>query len=832
MSTAARHLKALEKVLLGIRGKCDEKLDQLQEEFVEHQEWLRKTIADTKESKDGLGLVCPPTNRKAKRTTSKIQNEDNKENVDNGKIERPFKVSKHKAEESQSSNENEQEEASKKDAKKSRGKSISGKSKQQESANDGQDLSSLDKKDLSKLKVVQLRAELQARGLPTTGLKDELVAKLASALEAEQADKFETVLVGQDIIPRVGMRVRHVSGKSHKSSRGLAGTIEIIPGRGALKPDERSVSVRWDADLTDVRGPYYTGEPCDRGSGIGTPKFDLICIEAVNLAMEQEEQEQVENVHMEEVVESKVKDDGNKEAIQKEDAEEKDEEGEEDEELVIDPEDDKDNDCMDLQVSSVPNEQTNNPIVLDDLQIDEMDEELSAPVVEQKNSEKEEEVAKEPEAKEKEKRSSETRLSGTKRTSDGKAKAEEPKEEEESKQSSSAQALQQRLEACKQAWAAHQVSSSSNGYSESTPSKKQAVEGKKPVVLEVTKYSTPSKQQKPDPHTGLCAMETGGSLCTSAKKAARPPDIGQVNESVQQFRAIISRINAEKGITSYETPSHSSNLPPRASLNNNKPVEDSAEKANRVITWPQQQRPVVLKHVELKSSSPAVKAQRLTEERLSAHIKSAGKQDMMHAFQSSNEDPRAASARLDAAQRQQRAAENRARIEEEAKKKAQEQERRRKELENKRIEAERIAAERRQKEAQQQQERLEAAKRRAQEDEERKLRAIREQQELEERKRQERERAEQAERERQERERQEKERQEKERQERERQEKERAAAAAAAAAAKAKPAVPSFSQSNQPSSASKGGILGALGKVVGNVFGTGMQQEAPKPAEK
>ena len=339
--------------------------------------------------------------------------------MDNGKIERPFKVSKHKAEESQSSNENEQEEASKKDAKKSRGKSVSGKSKQQEAANDGQDLSSLDKKDLSKLKVVQLRAELQARGLPTTGLKDELVAKLISALEAEQADKFETVLVGQDIIPRVGMRVRHVSGKSHKSSRGLAGTIEIIPGRGALKPDERSVSVRWDADLTDVRGPYYTGEPCDRGSGIGTPKFDLICIEAVNLALEQEEeQEQVEDVHVEEVVESKVKGDGNNEATQKEDAQEK-EVGEEEEELIVDPEDDNDNDCMDLQVSSVPNEQTNNPIVLDDLQIDEIDEEPSAPVVEEKKGEKEVAVVKEPEPKEEEKRSSETRLSGTKRTSDG-----------------------------------------------------------------------------------------------------------------------------------------------------------------------------------------------------------------------------------------------------------------------------------------------------------------------------------------------------------------------------------------------------------------------------
>jgi hypothetical protein len=93
--------------------------------------------------------------------------------------------------------------------------------------------------------------------------------------------KTVEMVVGKDVSPFVGMRVRHISGKDHRSSRGQLGTIEIIPGRGALKADERSVSVRWDADKSDVRGPYYTGEPCDRGSGIGTEKFDLTTLQEV-----------------------------------------------------------------------------------------------------------------------------------------------------------------------------------------------------------------------------------------------------------------------------------------------------------------------------------------------------------------------------------------------------------------------------------------------------------------------------------------------------------------------------------------------------------------------
>ena len=40
---------------------------------------------------------------------------------------------------------------------------------------------------LAELKVVELRAELSKRGLPTTGNKAELVARLQQAVEAEKA---------------------------------------------------------------------------------------------------------------------------------------------------------------------------------------------------------------------------------------------------------------------------------------------------------------------------------------------------------------------------------------------------------------------------------------------------------------------------------------------------------------------------------------------------------------------------------------------------------------------------------------------------------------------
>jgi hypothetical protein len=106
-------------------------------------------------------------------------------------------------------------------------------------------------------------------------------AGLSTGNAQQTVDESAKMAVGKDISPYVGMRVRHAAGKDHKSSRGLLGTIEIIPGRGYLRPDERSVSVRWDADTMDVRGPYYTGEPVEDEAGVVTEKFELVAAEDV-----------------------------------------------------------------------------------------------------------------------------------------------------------------------------------------------------------------------------------------------------------------------------------------------------------------------------------------------------------------------------------------------------------------------------------------------------------------------------------------------------------------------------------------------------------------------
>ena len=62
MAATAKHLKQLEAILLGIRKAGDEKLAQLNSEFLDQQEWLRKAVVDTKESKcvrhQSRSLVC------------------------------------------------------------------------------------------------------------------------------------------------------------------------------------------------------------------------------------------------------------------------------------------------------------------------------------------------------------------------------------------------------------------------------------------------------------------------------------------------------------------------------------------------------------------------------------------------------------------------------------------------------------------------------------------------------------------------------------------------------------------------------------------------------
>jgi len=60
MAATVKHLKQFEKIFLGIRDSADEKLAHLKSEFLDHQEWLRKAVVDTKESKYGRP-PGPPT---------------------------------------------------------------------------------------------------------------------------------------------------------------------------------------------------------------------------------------------------------------------------------------------------------------------------------------------------------------------------------------------------------------------------------------------------------------------------------------------------------------------------------------------------------------------------------------------------------------------------------------------------------------------------------------------------------------------------------------------------------------------------------------------------
>eukprot|EP00961_Rhodomonas_salina_P012774 172163-Rhodomonas_salina.1 len=224
MSTAgARHVKALEKVFLGISSSCDEKLQQLESEFRDHQDWLAKTITDTRESKDALGLVCPPTTRKAIKTAGRFAQEEDKENVSNNgntsKQNRNGKRSNRTTQEPEENSlavfdpEGETEPAEQPPAKHAKPsvtktKELKPESKPEPKASAANDtVSSVPgKKELSKLKVVDLRAELQKKGLSSTGLKDDLVSRLAAAYEVEASMNLPPVFVGKDVMPTLGMR--------------------------------------------------------------------------------------------------------------------------------------------------------------------------------------------------------------------------------------------------------------------------------------------------------------------------------------------------------------------------------------------------------------------------------------------------------------------------------------------------------------------------------------------------------------------------------------------------------------------------------------------------
>jgi len=721
---------------------------------------------------------------------------------------------------------------------------------------------------------VQLKEELQKRGMPTAGKKDELITRLASAMDTKdrqsEVKKVVEFVVGKDVSPYVGMRVRHESGKDHRSSKGLLGTIEIIPGRGALKPDERSVSVRWDADMSDVRGPYYTGEPCDRGSGIGTEKFDLTTLQEVCEDAKVGEQDAAQH---DEVL------DDTKPALVPEEATEEaaplviqglQHDGM-DEEVVAHDDGNVVDDCSHgADVALAAANAAQHPVVVFEQDTQRLPSPVSMSVNEDEDTGK---------------------LSGSKRKSDGEANDDDGKATEgediaaaSPTATASVQALQQRLNQCKQAWT-QRISTDVQSPSPAPPkvlrtpvvAKKDVAKEEPEVESQAEEHSRPvrsTRNSSAKKAAAVCtpakevstpaaaassnkkargmptAMEPGASLCSSAKKAAQPVGpSNQPHESVQHFRAIISRINAEKGLVDFSASSSgAAALPPRAATTSKLPgaytsaasvtaarEEAASLQATKPVTWP----PPPLKPTGVKlTDATEGKSGRLTSERLSAHIKLEGKHSMMQSFAASpavsasangsrGVAPEASSESIndagkkvmDAAARQNRAAENRARMEEEIKRKAADQERRRKDLEMKRLEAEKIAKDRRDKEAKEQQDRLDAAKRRAQDEEERRIKAVQEQ---EDRKRQERERAEV----------QEKERLDRELKDRQIKEQERITfeSAAAAAAATKKPSVPVFAgTSSKAPNGTGSSFFGAIGSVFKGVLGTPGTGDAAAP---
>lgn len=52
-----------------------------------------------------------------------------------------------------------------------------------------------------------------------------------AAAPPPSAWSLKSGIVGRDVLPYVGMRVRHLLATKHEFSRGLLGTVEIIPGR-------------------------------------------------------------------------------------------------------------------------------------------------------------------------------------------------------------------------------------------------------------------------------------------------------------------------------------------------------------------------------------------------------------------------------------------------------------------------------------------------------------------------------------------------------------------------------------------------------------------------
>ncbi|GFT38831.1 hypothetical protein NPIL_503481 [Nephila pilipes] len=70
-------------------------------------------------------------------------------------------------------------------------------------------MADFDIESVSRLRVIELREQLTKRGLPTTGLKEELVKRLRDAMESEQSIRE----VSDESSPEIRERIKAVGEK-------------------------------------------------------------------------------------------------------------------------------------------------------------------------------------------------------------------------------------------------------------------------------------------------------------------------------------------------------------------------------------------------------------------------------------------------------------------------------------------------------------------------------------------------------------------------------------------------------------------------------------------
>ncbi|GFT72586.1 hypothetical protein NPIL_607821 [Nephila pilipes] len=76
-------------------------------------------------------------------------------------------------------------------------------------------MADFDIESVSGLRVIELREQLSNRGLPTTGLKEELVKRLRDAMESEQSIRE----VRDESSPEIRERIRRLTKKSKQEKK-------------------------------------------------------------------------------------------------------------------------------------------------------------------------------------------------------------------------------------------------------------------------------------------------------------------------------------------------------------------------------------------------------------------------------------------------------------------------------------------------------------------------------------------------------------------------------------------------------------------------------------